>query len=693
MGQGPAPGRRDDRALPRRGARPRPGRGRPRRRRARRRRRLARCCCATTARGSSPTCSPTRSATRATGTRCSPQAAATIARVADLFAEHWPTSAELWMPDGAPPAAGTMVRNPAYAAVLDGLVARVVHACATTDRSAAPRASTRRGASGRPGLVAHAAAAFLAAPHRHSDGGDHAGVITADDFAAFDAGLRGRRRRASSAGTRSRRPARGRRDPRSCRRCGILEPLPDDLLDPSHRGGRAHDPRGAEARARRPRRVLRRRRRRPRRAALGRVRSTQRRALIGDDGVARVAPGRARRARSRSARRCAPPAGVAPPAPASRPARSNRRGRRDPRRHLPHRRRRPLGQHHRRHAVRRLAAVLADDPRARLLPRHAAADDVARCRVTRRRCDPGARPRTTLTPDARAARRRAVDARSAHPAAISRTSGSCRCCCACSSAATPPQQAIDAPVAAHDRAGGLVLAAHLDPRRRRRRGPARRRRHRRARAARPRRDARRRLVARPGLGGRARCRDRAASGPRRTRAGCRATPRAADRARRASGARAHPVRDERRESGADLVGGALATLHLERVAAALDPRDRRVLAGCDGLLELRVRVDERVVRALDEQLRLRDVRQVRDARLRRVAGRMQRIAEVDEPGRGRSRPPRPPSTPCGRRTTCPTPTPARRRERSRAKRTTAAHVATACAAGPGIRRPASSTGS
>ena len=41
------------------------------------------------------------------------QASATIARVADLFNEHWPSSAALWMPEGQVPAQGTIVRNPA----------------------------------------------------------------------------------------------------------------------------------------------------------------------------------------------------------------------------------------------------------------------------------------------------------------------------------------------------------------------------------------------------------------------------------------------------------------------------------------------------------------------------------------------------------------------------------------------------
>ena len=55
-------------------------------------------------------------------------AALTIDRVADLFRDHWTTSADLWMPTGSPPAPNTLVRNPAYAAVLDGLIAVGSHA-------------------------------------------------------------------------------------------------------------------------------------------------------------------------------------------------------------------------------------------------------------------------------------------------------------------------------------------------------------------------------------------------------------------------------------------------------------------------------------------------------------------------------------------------------------------------------------
>ncbi|MGV9193388.1 gamma-glutamyltransferase family protein [Microbacterium sp. MC2] len=110
------------------------------------------------------------------------QAAATIARVADLFREAWPTSAALWMPDGEPPRAGALVRNPAYAAVLEGLVAAGSGLPDRVARIEAARAEWKHGA------VATASSAFLATPHRHSDGRDHAAVLTPDDFAAFDAG-------------------------------------------------------------------------------------------------------------------------------------------------------------------------------------------------------------------------------------------------------------------------------------------------------------------------------------------------------------------------------------------------------------------------------------------------------------------------------------------------------------------------
>lgn len=115
------------------------------------------------------------------------QAAGTIARVADLFRTHWPSSASLWMPDDRVPAAGAIVRNPAYAAVLDSLVdaGSGIRGDGEADRAARIDAARREW---KTGAVARSAARFLAEPHRHSNGADHAAVIATADFAAFDAG-------------------------------------------------------------------------------------------------------------------------------------------------------------------------------------------------------------------------------------------------------------------------------------------------------------------------------------------------------------------------------------------------------------------------------------------------------------------------------------------------------------------------
>ena len=162
-------------------------------------------------------------------------AAATIARVAALFRDDWTTSAALWMPNGEPPVAGTIVRNPAYASVLDGLV----HAsCSVRDDGPVGRAARIDAArrEWRTGMVAHEASEFLSAPHRHSDGGAHAGVITAEDFAVFEAGyepavtrdFRGRTIAKAGAWTQG---------PALLQTLALLEPLADDLLDPSQEAG------------------------------------------------------------------------------------------------------------------------------------------------------------------------------------------------------------------------------------------------------------------------------------------------------------------------------------------------------------------------------------------------------------------------------------------------------------------------
>lgn len=107
---------------------------------------------------------------------------AQIAAVADLFTEHWPSSAALWMPNGRAPEPGELIRNPDYAQVLRELIAAGDSASTREDRIRAARREWRTG------RVAQLSAEFVRTPHRHSDGGDYAGVITAGDFAGSAAG-------------------------------------------------------------------------------------------------------------------------------------------------------------------------------------------------------------------------------------------------------------------------------------------------------------------------------------------------------------------------------------------------------------------------------------------------------------------------------------------------------------------------
>jgi gamma-glutamyltranspeptidase/glutathione hydrolase len=126
---------------------------------------------------------------------------ATIQSVSALFAEHWPTSAERWMPRGTAPAPGDIITNEALARTLE----RLVEAGAAQSESALPEPAlpapalpandiSRRArieaarAAWRTGFVAEAIAEFAQTPHRHSSGTDHAGLITALDFASFEAG-------------------------------------------------------------------------------------------------------------------------------------------------------------------------------------------------------------------------------------------------------------------------------------------------------------------------------------------------------------------------------------------------------------------------------------------------------------------------------------------------------------------------
>jgi gamma-glutamyltranspeptidase/glutathione hydrolase len=116
---------------------------------------------------------------------------ATISAVSELFREHWPTSAELWMPEGRIPAEGELIRNPAHARTLQRLVQAGAGIGEAAGTAAAHTREARIDAARREwseGFVASAVARAAQTPHRHSSGTDHRGVLTVADMAGFRAG-------------------------------------------------------------------------------------------------------------------------------------------------------------------------------------------------------------------------------------------------------------------------------------------------------------------------------------------------------------------------------------------------------------------------------------------------------------------------------------------------------------------------
>jgi gamma-glutamyltranspeptidase/glutathione hydrolase len=105
-----------------------------------------------------------------------PAVARTAATVRELFDEAWPTSAAAW--SGI--VAGGMATRPEWAASLRRLVESGAGA-RREDRIDAVRAEWSSG------FVAHDVAEFVRTPLRDSSGGDHSGVLTADDIADYSA--------------------------------------------------------------------------------------------------------------------------------------------------------------------------------------------------------------------------------------------------------------------------------------------------------------------------------------------------------------------------------------------------------------------------------------------------------------------------------------------------------------------------
>ncbi|MDN5754384.1 MAG: gamma-glutamyltransferase family protein [Arthrobacter sp.] len=162
------------------------------------------------------------------GHRILPRVCDTIATVADLFTDHWPSSARQWLPEGEPPAEGSMLYNPTYAQLL-GSLART----ATTTAADGGRAA---GIDAARGLWAHTvgteAEAFLATPHRHSSGTDHAAVMTAADVDGFRAGYEPAATVVFRGHTIAKTGPWG-QGPALLLALAILEGYDDDYLDPS----------------------------------------------------------------------------------------------------------------------------------------------------------------------------------------------------------------------------------------------------------------------------------------------------------------------------------------------------------------------------------------------------------------------------------------------------------------------------
>jgi gamma-glutamyltranspeptidase/glutathione hydrolase len=159
-----------------------------------------------------------------------PAVVKTIGAVAELFRTEWPSSAEQWLVDGAAPAAGSLVRNEAWALTLQRLIDAGSGGATREERIDAVRA-----AWAGP-VVAEIVEEFVARPALDSSGTRHAGVLAARDFAAFRADWeapvagRFRGRTVLKAGAWSQGPA-------FLQALAILDGFADDELDPSTAAG------------------------------------------------------------------------------------------------------------------------------------------------------------------------------------------------------------------------------------------------------------------------------------------------------------------------------------------------------------------------------------------------------------------------------------------------------------------------
>lgn len=106
----------------------------------------------------------------------------TVETVRPLFEREWTTSAEVYLPDGRPPAPGALLRNPALAATWRRLLAE--SAAAGPGREQRIEAARR---IWREGFIAEALVAAAGRPTLDTSGERHTGTLTGDDLAAWEA--------------------------------------------------------------------------------------------------------------------------------------------------------------------------------------------------------------------------------------------------------------------------------------------------------------------------------------------------------------------------------------------------------------------------------------------------------------------------------------------------------------------------
>jgi len=108
------------------------------------------------------------------------RASATIGAVEQLFRQHWPTSAAVYLPGGKVPEPGALFANPTLAETYRRILREAESAGADRDAQI-ERAQT----AWSQGFVADAIDKFCRTPAMDTSGTPHAGVLTAEDMARF----------------------------------------------------------------------------------------------------------------------------------------------------------------------------------------------------------------------------------------------------------------------------------------------------------------------------------------------------------------------------------------------------------------------------------------------------------------------------------------------------------------------------